>query len=143
MTFLWDVMFGQHGKMGGASSFEVLKQLGDLPWISSMIPPSEARNTTCDSTKMKREVKFQPTKTFHPPPNKKPPIIKVGFSAGFCVFGGCWGVHFQLLGESHLFDGVDKTVRKKNRGFFYRMSGELDQNPLTEGVGTEGSGMYR
>lgn len=63
-------MFGQHGKMGGVSSFEVLKQLGDLPWISSMIPPSEARNATCDSTKMKREVKFQPTKTFHPPQQK-------------------------------------------------------------------------
>ena len=65
-------MFGQHGKMGGVSSFEVLKQLSDLPWISSMIPPSEARNATCDSTKMKRATRSTvPTKKSSPPPKKK------------------------------------------------------------------------
>lgn len=61
------------------------------------------------------------------------PIIKVGFSAGFCVFGGCWSVHFQLLGESHLFDGVDKTVRKKTEASSTGCRGS-SKNPLAKGA---------
>lgn len=102
-------MFGQHGKMGGVSSFEVLKQLGDLPWISSMIPPSEARNATCDSTKMKREVKFQPTKTFHPPPTKN---RQIQFMENLCSFFGvkCLLLKLGFLQVFVFLEGVGASI---------------------------------